>query len=371
MYFTLEKTYKFRIYPNKEQKILLAKTFGCVRYVYNHFLALRQKKWKAEQITLNFYDCSKLLTILKQEKEWLKDVDGFSLQNSLKDLEFAYKMFWKKNNAYPKFKSKHSNYFSYRTQFCNNNIEFLGNSIKLPKLKKVKIKDKTTKIQGRILNATITQVPSGKYYVSIVCTDVEIQPLKKTNKNVGIDLGIKELATLSDNTKYENKHYLKNSLKRLELLHKRLTRKPKGSQNRNKARIKLAKLYERITNQRQDYLQKVTTEIVRNCDIICIEDLKISNMLKNRKLAQAISDCGWYTFTEMLKYKCNWYGKQLIKVPTFYASSQLCSNCGYKNKDVKDLKVRIWTCPVCNEVHDRDINASKNILQKGLEILNN
>lgn len=370
----MEKTYKFRIYPNKEQKILLAKTFGCVRFVYNHYLDLRQKKWKEEQITFNFYACCKDLTKLKQEKEWLKEVDKFALQNSLKDLEFAYKMFWKKNTGYPKFKSRHNNNFSYKTQcnYCGRpTIEFLGNCIKLPKLKKVKIKDKTLKPQGRILNAIITQVPSGKYYVFLCCTDVEIQPLKKTNKNVGIDLGIKELATLSDNTKYENKHYLKNSLKRLELLHKRLTRKPKGSQNRNKARIKLAKLYEKITNQRQDYLQKVTTEIVRRYDVICIEDLKISNMIKNHKLAQAISDCGWYTFTEMLKYKCNWYEKQLIKVPTFYASSQLCSNCGYKNKDVKDLKVRIWTCPICNAVHDRDINASKNILQKGLEILNN
>ena len=367
----MEKVYKFRIYPNKEQKILLAKTFGCVRFVYNHYLDLRQKKWKKEQITFNFYDCCKDLTKLKQEKEWLKEVDKCALQNSFKDLEFAYKMFWKKNNGYPNFKSKHNNNFSYKTQFCNNNIEFLKNSIKLPKLKKVKIKDKITKIQGRILNATITQVPSGKYYVSIVCTDVKIQPFKKTNKNVGIDLGIKELAILSDNTKYENKHYLKKSLKRLELLHKRLTRKPKGSQNRNKARIKLAKLYEKITNQRQDYLQKITTEIVKKYDVICVEDLKISNMLKNHKLAQAISDCGWYNFVVMLKYKCNWYEKQLIKVPTFYASSQLCSSCGYKNENVKDLKIRIWTCPNCNEVHDRDINASKNILQKGLQILNN
>ena len=370
----MEKTYRFRIYPNKEQKILLAKTFGCVRFVYNYYLDLRQKKWKEEQTTFNFYDCSKDLTKLKQEKDWLKEVDKFALQNSLKDLEFAYKMFWKNNNGFPKFKSKHINNFSYKTT-CNYSgkptIEFLKNSIKLPKLKKVKIKDKTLKPQGRIINATITQVPSGKYYVSIVCTDVEMQPFKKTNKNVGIDLGIKELATLSDNVKYENKHYLKNSLKKLKLFQKRLTRKPKGSQNRNKARIKLAKLHEKITNQRQDYLQKLTTEIVKKYDIICIEDLKISKMLKNHKLAQAISDCGWYTFTEMLKYKCNWYGKQLIKVPTFYASSQLCSSCGYKNENVKDLNVRIWTCPNCNEVHDRDINASKNILQKGLEILNN
>ena len=367
----MEKVYKFRIYPNKEQKILLAKTFGSVRFVYNYYLDLRQKKWKEEQTTFNFYDCCKDLTKLKQEKEWLKEVDKFALQNSLKDLEFAYKMFFKKNNGYPKFKSRHNYDYSYRTQFCNKNIEFLGNCIKLPKLKKVKIKDKTTKIQGRILNVTITQVPSGKYYISLCCTDVEAQPLKKTNKNIGIDLGIKELATLSDDTKYENKHYLKNSLKKLKLLQKRLTRKPKGSRNRNKARIKLAKLYEKIANQRYDYLQKITTEIVKKYDVICIEDLKISKMLKNHKLAQAISDCGWYTFTEMLKYKCNWCGKQLIKVPTFYASSQLCSSCGYKNKNVKDLKIRIWTCPNCNEVHDRDINASKNILQKGLEILNN
>lgn len=223
----MEKAYKFRIYPNKEQKILLAKTFGCVRYIYNHYLNLRQKKWKEEQTTFNFYDCSKDLTKLKQEKEWLKEVDKFALQNSLKDLEFAYKMFWKKNNCFPKFKSKHNNNFSYKTQFSNNNIEFLKNFIKLPKLKKIKIKDKTLKPKGKILNATITQVPSGKYYVSIICTDIEIQPFKKTNKNIGIDLGIKDLAILSDNTKYENKHYLKNSLKRLELLYKRLTRKPK------------------------------------------------------------------------------------------------------------------------------------------------
>lgn len=366
----MEKTYKFRIYPNKEQKILLAKTFGCVRYVYNYYLNFKRDKYKNENIKLNFYDTHKNLTLLKQEKEWLKEVDKWSLCNALRDLDSAYRNFYK-GNGYPLYKSKKNNDYSYRTTFTNNNIEFLGNSIKLPKLKKVKIKDKTLKPQGRILNATIKLLPSGKYYVFLCCTDVEIQPLKKTNKNVGIDLGIKELATLSDNTKYENKHYLKKSLKRLKLLHKRLTRKPKDSQNRNKARIKLAKFYEKITNQRQDYLQKVTTEIVRKYDIICIEDLKISNMLKNHKLAQAISDCGWYTFTEMLKYKCNWYGKQLIKVPTFYASSQLCSNCGYKNKDVKNLKVRIWTCPICNEVHDRDINASKNILQKGLEILNN
>lgn len=367
----MEKTYKFRIYPNKEQKILLAKTFGCVRFVYNHYLELKQKKWNEEQTTFNFYDCSKDLTKLKQKKEWLKEVDKFALQNSLKDLEFAYKMFWKKNSGYPKFKSKHNNNFSYKTTFTSNNIEFLGKSIKLPKLKKVKIKDKTLKPKGKILNATIAQVPSGKYYVSIVCSDVEIQHFKKTNKNVGIDLGIKDLAILSDNTKYENKHYLKNSLKKLKLLQKRLSRKSKDSSNRNKARIKLAKLYEKITNQRYDYLQKVTTEIVKKYDIICIEDLKISNMLKNHRLAQAISDCGWYAFTEMLKYKCNWYSKQLIKVPTFYASSQLCSSCGYKNENVKYLKIRIWTCPNCNEVHDRDINASKNILQKGLEILNN
>ena len=175
----MEKTYKFRIYPSKEQKILLAKTFGCVRFVYNYYLNLRQKKWKEEQITFNFYDCCKDLTKLKQEKEWLKEPDKYSLQNSLKDLEFAYKMFFKKNNNFPKLKSKHNNNYSYKTQFYDNNIEFLKKSIKLPKLKKVKIKDKTLKPQGKILNATIMQVPSGKYYVSIVCTDVEIQPFKK------------------------------------------------------------------------------------------------------------------------------------------------------------------------------------------------
>ena len=365
----MEKAYKFRFYPTKTQITILNSTFGCVRYVYNHFLGLKQELYNKEKKSISYSECSKELTVLKQEKEWLKDVDKFSLQNSLKDLDKAYKNFFS-GKGYPKFKSKKDNRKSYRTNYTNNNIEFLDKWIKVPKLGKLKIRDKM-KPQGRIISATITQVPSGKYYISLCCTDVEAQPLKKTNKNIGIDLGIKELATLSDDTKYENKHYLKNSLKKLKLLQKRLTRKPKGSRNRNKARIKLAKLYEKIANQRYDYLQKITTEIVKKYDVICIEDLKISKMLKNHKLAQAISDCGWYTFTEMLKYKCNWCGKQLIKVPTFYASSQLCSSCGYKNKNVKDLKIRIWTCPNCNEVHDRDINASKNILQKGLEILNN
>ena len=365
----MEKAYKFRFYPTKTQITILNCTFGCVRYVYNHFLDLKQELYSTEKKSMSYSECSKELTVLKKDKEWLKDVDKFSLQNSLKDLDKAYKNFFS-GKGYPKFKSKKDNRKSYRTNYTNNNIEFLDKWIKVPKLGRLKIRDKM-KPQGRIINATITQVPSGKYYISLCCTDVEVEKLESTNKNVGIDLGIKDFAITSDEISIENPKYLQKSLNKLAILQRKLSRKPKGSSNRNKARIKVARLFEKISNQRQDYLQKVTTEIVRNYDIICIEDLKISNMLKNHKLAQAISDCGWYTFVEMLKYKCNWYGKELVKVPTFYASSQLCSNCGYKNKDVKDLKVRIWTCPVCNEIHDRDINASKNILQKGLEILNN
>ena len=260
----MEKAYKFRMYPNKHQKVLINKTFGCCRFVYNRYLAKRIESYKNNEETYSYKQCSSDLTNLKKELVWLKEVDSTSLQSSLKDLETAYKKFFKEKSGFPKFKSKKTNSFSYKTKYTNGNIEYCEKHIKLPKLGMVKIKDKQVP-QGRILNATISKEPSGKYYVSLCCADIEIENLENANSNIGLDLGIKEFCIMSNGQIIENPKYLKKSLNKLAKLQKELSRKSKDSSNRNKARLKIARLQEHISNQRKDFLQVLNYAV--NVDI--------------------------------------------------------------------------------------------------------
>jgi putative transposase len=362
----IDKAYSFRIEPNKEQRELINKNIGCARFVFNYFLA------KAKEDKYQSYSkYAKELPKLKKEYNWLKEVDSISLQQSLKDLDKAFKRFFKGLGSFPNFKSKKNNKQSYRTQYFKRSsgiesIEIKDNKIKLPKLGWVKLR-KSREVKGKIQNATIRKSKAEKYYIS-VCVREKVEKLPKTNKTIGIDLGLKEFAITSGGEKIANPETLSKYEKKIAFLNKKLAKKEEGSNNWHKVKRKLAKVHEKVANVRKDFLHKLSTKLIRENQTIVVESLKVKNMLKNSSLAKKISDVSWSKFVEYLSYKAKWYGRELIKIDTFFPSSQLCSKCGYRNKEVKDLSVREWKCPNCHSIHNRDINASKNILQQGLKL---
>lgn len=360
------KAYKFRIYPNEEQKILFAKTFGCVRFVYNRMLSDKIKYYEETGKKLNNTPAQ-----YKKEFEWLKDVDSLALANAQMNLQTAYNNFFRSPKiGFPKFKSKKPNCKSYTTNCVNGNIAVSERDLKLPKIGQVKLKQhRNIPSNYTLKSVTVSQTPSGKYYASILF-EYENQVQEQEMRDfLGLDFSMHELYKDSNGNEPAYPRYYRQSEERLKREQRKLSKMQKGSKNRGKQRVRVAKLHEKVANQRKDFLHKQSRQITNAYDCVCIEDLDMKAMSQSLNYGKAVSDNGWGMFVNYLKYKLEEQGKKLIKVDRFFASSQTCSVCGYVNKETKNLNIRAWDCPECGTHHDRDVNAAINIRNEGIRIV--
>ena len=373
------KAVKIRLYPNMEQSKQINQLLGCYRVVYNQCLNRKINSWKEYQIsenrtTLSYFFHHEL--IQKEEFSWLKEQNSKVLKQSIIDMLNAYRHFFKEHKGFPKFKSKKDNKQSCRFEIGaiskRNNYE--DRKLSLANIKDIKFRcsDKyikyLTKNKEGIKSATLSKLPCGQYYLSILIDGNLLKKVSQSQNAVGIDLGIKDFITTSEGETFENKHFKKSVTNRLKKLQKQLSRKQKGSNNRNKARLRLAKLYKKINDSKLNYLHEVTNTLINENQVICIEDLNVKGMVKNHRLAESISEMNFGEFVRILEYKASWYGRVIVKVDRFYPSSKTCNHCGYIKKDLK-LSERQWICPVCGEVIDRDYNAACNIKDEGMRII--
>ena len=373
------KSYRFRLYPTTNQVELIHKTFGCTRVVYNHYLEKQKALYDEGKDSLSCFDMIKDLKNLQVERPYLKEVDSCSLRCSLFNLDDAFKRWYKGQGEYPKFKGKYNSKRSYRTNCISSTykdktyqsieVDLKRHIIKLPKLKEVSIKGyrDLEYLPGRIINATIEQASTLKYYVSVLVEEDDVYTKLKPRKIIGIDLGIKDIVITSDNEKIGNPRLIEKYEKRIKRCARELSRRIKGSNNYNKTKKKLAVLHQKLKNARRHFIHQITKKLVIENDIIVTESLKLKDMIEERRLSKQLTNVSLGELCRVLEYKAKIYGKKYIKIDSYYPSSQECSRCGYKNEKVKDLSVRSWICPECGSYHDRDYNASYNIMFEGLK----
>ncbi len=355
------RAYKFRFYPTDEQVKLLAQTFGCVRFVYNYILDWRQKQFLAQKQNTTYVHASAKLTAIKKEFTFLNDVSSVPLQQSLRHQQAAFKNFFEKRAKYPMFKKKHD---KQSAEFTKSGFKYDNGKLYLAKCKEPLNIKFHRDLPSKPSTITVSMDCAGRYFVSCLC-EFEPTPLPISPNSIGLDGGITHLIVSDKGEKFNNIRTFNKYQLKLKKAQRVLSKKPKGSKNRVKARLKVAKIHRKIADTRMDNLHKLSRKIINENQIICVESLQIKNMVKNKKLAKHIADCSWGELVRQLEYKAKWANRQLVKIDRFYPSTKLCSSCGHKNTHI-DLSVRAWKCPNCHAIHDRDINAAKNILTAGL-----